>query len=85
MAALFNQDVQVTNLELKDAKQKETSALHVLCLRSWPAVRTVSLDLAASDSSDDFSAAFHYNHAHFYVTVMTASEMHSNAFQFRAA
>ena len=26
------------------------SALHALCLRSWPAVRTVSLDLTASDS-----------------------------------
>ena len=53
MAALFNQDVQVTNLDIKDARQKETSALHALCLRSWPTVRTASLDLAASDSSDD--------------------------------
>ncbi len=36
--------------------------LHALCLRSWPAVRTVSLDLTASDSRYDcFSAAFDFS------------------------
>ncbi len=57
-----------------------TSALHALCLRSWPAVRTVSLDLAASDNSYDcFLSGFRLNSS--YMTVMIASEMHSIAFQ----
>jgi len=37
---------------------------------------------AASDSSDDiFLGSFPLHHDHSYMTVMIASEMHSNAFQ----
>ena len=60
--------------------QPPTSALRALCLRSWPASWTVSLDLTASSRRySGFISSFQCQRS--YLTVIIVSEMHSNAFQ----
>jgi len=55
---------------------KRSKLVHTLSLRSWPAVRTVSLDLTVSNRcSAIFSAAFK-SEVLLTVNVKTASEVH---------
>jgi len=55
------------------------STMHTLCLRSWPAVRTVSLVLSVSNRRYKYCSAAFKSAVLLTIIVNIASEMHFNA------